>query len=49
VQQRGDLIELADGLRAWLRGDESNAADAAATVVLEVFVMAREVLRDKER
>lgn len=43
------MLALADGFRAWLRGDEGDAADAAAVTVLEVVVMLREVLRDKER
>ncbi len=39
---------LADHLRDWLRGVESDEADSAATVILEVFVMLRETLRDRD-
>lgn len=49
MQQREDLLELADGLQAWLRGEESDAADAAATLVGEVFLMAREFMRAPEK
>ena len=49
MRQRGDLEFLADGLQDWIRGVDSDEAVSAAVTVLEVFVMLREVLRDKER
>lgn len=46
--QRGDLLSFADGLRDYLRGEQTDEADAAAVNVLEVFVMLRETLRERD-
>ena len=37
--QRKDLVACADGLGAWLRGEESLAAEAAGLNVAETYAM----------
>jgi hypothetical protein len=48
VRHLGDLESYADGLRGWLRGEDSDAADAAGICVVEVLAMIRETLKDPD-
>lgn len=48
MRHLGDLESYADGLRGWLRGEETDSADAAAINVVEVLAMIRQVLKDPD-
>jgi len=45
VRHRADLLEASYGYRAWLRGEDSDEADAAGVEFAEVMALLRVRLR----
>jgi len=45
--QERDEGDFADGLRAWVRGDDTTEAEAAGALLAETILMWRAVLKTK--